>query len=80
MFYQSVCSNTNFFIYQCELFLLSRKYLSYKKILTMQPAYRFFSIDIFNLILRTLQSSLISLKFLSVMGTTFMKKFLEKVS
>lgn len=74
MFSQTVCSNTNFFIYQCELFLLSRKYSIYKKILIMQPAYRFLSIDILRI--DTNLSALISLKILSVMGTIFMKKFL----
>lgn len=80
MFSQTVCSNTNFFIYQCALFLFLCKYSNYKKILTVQPGHRFLSIDILrietNLILGSPLSALISLKFSSVMGTFSLTKFL----
>lgn len=53
-----------------------------KKILTLQPGHRFLSIDILridtNFILGSLQSVLISLKFLSVMGTIFVRNFYRR--
>lgn len=84
MFSQSVSSNTNLFIYQCDLFLLSCKYSNYEKNTNFATwpsifVYRYIA-DRYKFYFRVTSISFNTFEIFVSYGNYFCKKFLKKVS